>query len=242
MERRINYLNWVEFKQLVPKKITTVIFPIGTMEAHGIIPIGTDNIIPEEISIHIAEKINALIAPTLNYGITHTLLPYPGSMTLSEKTFEKVVEEIAFSLSNNGFETIIFMNGHGGHFDELKRVSYKLWKEKKVKSITIHWWILTVDLVKKIWGEAGGHAGLDETAMIYAINKKLIKKEYLKKEMAVLRKPGIDSVPFPGPIILYKKGEGFPKLDKRCKTFFDASIKLLTREIKAVLKGFKQSV
>ncbi|OQX50453.1 MAG: hypothetical protein B5M53_12490, partial [Candidatus Cloacimonas sp. 4484_209] len=160
--------NWLEFKRLVPQKVTTVILPIGTMEAHGIIPIGTDNIIPEEISIHIAEKINALIAPTLSYGITHTLLPYPGSMTLSEETFEKVVEEIAFSLSNNGFETIIFMNGHGGHFDELKT--------------------------------------------------------------------------FPGPIILYKKGEGFPKLDKRCKTFFDESIKLLTKEIKAVLKGFKQSV
>jgi len=242
MERRINFLNWLEFKRLVPQKVTTVILPIGTMEAHGIIPIGTDNIIPEEISIHIAEKINALIAPTLSYGITHTLLPYPGSMTLSEETFEKVVEEIAFSLSNNGFETIIFMNGHGGHFDELKRVSYKLWKEKKVKSVTIHWWILTADLVKRIWGEAGGHAGLDETAMIYAIDKKLVKKEYLKKEMAVLRKPGIDSVPFPGPIILYKKGEGFPKLDKRCKTFFDESIRLLTKEIKAVLKGFKQSV
>jgi len=237
MERRINFMNWLDFKKLVPQKIDTVIFPIGTIEAHGIIPLGTDNIIPEELSLRISEKLNTLVAPTLNYGITHTLLPYPGSITLSEETFERVVSEIAFSLADNGFKTIIFFNGHGGHFDELKNVSYKLWKEKKTKSIVVHWWILTAELVKEIWGETGGHAGLDETAMIYAIDKKLVKKEYLKEEMAVLRKPGLDAVPFPGPIILYKKGEGYPKLDKRCKAFFDESLKLLGREITSALEG-----
>jgi len=237
MERRINYMNWLDFKKLVPEKVDKVIFPIGTIEAHGIIPLGTDNIIPEEISLKVADKIDAIVAPTLNFGITHTLLPYPGSITLSEETFEKVVTEIAFSLSDNGFKTIIFLNGHGGHFDELKRVSYKLWKEKKTKSIVVHWWILTTELTKKIWGETGGHAGLDETAMIYAIDRKLVKKNYLRKELAVLRKPGLDTVPFPGPIILYEKGEGYPKLDKRCDTFFSESVKLITKEIKSALKG-----
>jgi creatinine amidohydrolase len=235
----MQYMNWIDFKKLIPKKVKTVIFPIGTMEAHGIIPLGTDNIIPEHIAEGIAETINAVIAPTLSYGITHSLLPYPGSITLNERTFVKVVQEIAFGLADNGFETVIFLNGHGGHIEELKRVAHDLWQEKKTQSIILHWWFLTDQLVKGIWGETGGHAGLDETAMIYAIDKGLVKAKYLKKELAQLRKPGLHPTPFPGSIILYKEGEGFPKLDNRCKKFFDESIKLIARELNATLQAFE---
>ena len=240
MERRIQYINWIDFKKLVPKNIDSVIFPIGTIEAHGIIPLGTDNIIPEAISEQVAGKIDALIAPPLNYGITRSLLPYPGSITLNEDTFENVVTEIAFGLADNKFKTIIFLNGHGGHTEELKRVSLSLWKEKKTRSIVIHWWFLTEELTKKIWKEEGGHAGLDETAMVFATDKKLVKKGYLKKNLAAEYKPGLRAMPFPGSIILYKKGEGFPKLDKRCVTFFNESVKLIIKEIKNVLKKWKK--
>jgi creatinine amidohydrolase len=234
----MQYMNWIDFKKLIPKRIKTVILPIGTIEAHGVIPLGTDNIIPERIALEIAEKIDAVIAPTLNYGITRSLLPYPGSITLRENTFLRVVKEIAAGLADNAFETVIFLNGHGGHIEELKHVVHRLWQDKKVKSIIIHWWFLTEQLVKKIWGESGGHAGLDETAMIYAIDKSLVKKRYLKKDLAMLRKPGFRPTPFPAPIILYKEGEGFPKLDKRCRKFFDESVKLIAKEIKATLKSF----
>jgi creatinine amidohydrolase len=239
MERRIQYMNWIDFKKLVPQKIDTVIFPIGTIEAHGIIPLGTDNIIPEEISQKVAVKIDALIAPTFNYGITHSLLPYPGSLTLNAETFENAVTEIAYGLAENKFKTVIFLNGHGGHLDELKRVSLSLWKEKSTKSIVIHWWFLTEELTKKVWKQEGGHAGLDETAMIYATDKRLVKKGYLKKDMAAVYKPGLKPMPFHGSIILYKKGEGFPKLDKRCDTFFNESVKLITKEIKEVMRKWK---
>ncbi len=231
-------MNWIDFKKLIPKRIKNVIFPIGTIEAHGVIPLGTDNIIPECIALEIAEKINAVIAPTLNYGITRSLLPYPGSMSLKERTFVRVVQEIATGLADNDFETVIFLNGHGGHIEELKRVAHDLWQEKKTKSIIVHWWFLTEQLVQNIWGETGGHAGLDETAMIYAIDKGLVKKKYLKKELAMLRKPGFRPTPFPGSIILYKEGEGFPKLDNRCRKFFDESVRLIAKEIRATLKAF----
>lgn len=238
MERRLQYMNWIDFKKLIPKRIKTVILPIGTIEAHGVIPLGTDNIIPEHLALEIAEKIDAVIAPTLNYGITRSLLPYPGSISLKESTFEKVVQEIAIGLADNGLETVIFMNGHGGHIEELKRVAHKLWQKRKKKSIIIHWWFLTEQLVIKIWGETGGHAGLDETAMVYAIDKQLVKSKYLKKELAMLRIPGLRPTPFPAPIILYKEGEGFPRLDKRCREFFDESVKLITKQIKTTLKAF----
>ena len=43
-------LNWMEFEKLVPEKYDTAIVPVGTIEAHGVSPLGTDNLIPEEIA------------------------------------------------------------------------------------------------------------------------------------------------------------------------------------------------
>ena len=78
MERELQRLNWQTVRDLVPEKTTTVILPVGTLEAHGSACLGTDNIIPETIARDIAERINALIAPTVNHGVTKSLLGYPG--------------------------------------------------------------------------------------------------------------------------------------------------------------------
>jgi creatinine amidohydrolase len=80
--RKLEELNWMEFKRLVPKKTDVVLLPIGTIEAHGVTGLGTDNQIPSSIAERIAEPVNALIAPAVNYGITKSLLPYPGSVTV----------------------------------------------------------------------------------------------------------------------------------------------------------------
>ena len=88
MERQFQRLSWKHIKDLVPGKIDTLIFPVGTVEAHGCMALGTDNFIPESIANHLADKINALIAPTVNYGITRSLYGYPGSITITENNFK----------------------------------------------------------------------------------------------------------------------------------------------------------
>ncbi|RME29732.1 MAG: creatininase family protein, partial [Candidatus Zixiibacteriota bacterium] len=49
MERELQRLNWLTVQKLVPKEINTVIFPVGTVEAHGSSCLGTDNFIPETL-------------------------------------------------------------------------------------------------------------------------------------------------------------------------------------------------
>ena len=85
-------INWAEFGKLVPDKYDTVIIPVGTIEAHGVSPLGTDNLIPMEIASRIAGDLNAIIAPAVNYGVTSTLLAYPGSVTVSSETFQKYMK------------------------------------------------------------------------------------------------------------------------------------------------------
>jgi len=213
MQREIQRLTWKDIKKLVPGEIDTVILPVGTVEAHGAAALGTDNIIPESISAYVADKINALVAPTVNYGITKSLYGYPGSMTISPTNFKNYIDDILKSLYDVGFKKVIIMNGHGGNNSALKDAAHGFYATYKVKTAVIHWWEMCESLTVEHYGEQGGHAGLNETAMVQAIDESLVDKSLYDKEMAYYFRPGADVYPVPGSILLYKENEGYPDFD-----------------------------
>lgn len=240
MRRNILELNWIEFKEIVPKKIDKVLVPVGTIEAHGIIPLGTDILIPEKISERIGKPLNMLIAPTINYGITRSLLPYPGSMTVSSKSFLDYTYEVCAGLADNGFKQIFIINGHGGQTDELKTIVRKLWDDKRIYSAAISWWLLCEDIVQEIYGESGGHAGLDETSIILAIDEKLVQRKRLRKVKGRLFRNGVVAHPFPSSLILYKEGEGMPVFDReKADAFLSKVADKVKKAIREVMEGWK---
>ncbi len=240
MRRKILELNWMEFKEVVPKRMNKVLLPTGTIEAHSIIPLGTDILIPEKISEMIAKPLNMLIAPTINYGITRSLLPYPGSMTVSPKTFLDYTYEICAGLSDNGFKQIFIINGHGGQVDELKTTIRRLWDEKRVFAAAISWWLLCEDIIQEIYGELGGHGGLDETAAVLAIDEKLVQRKRLRKVKARGFKSGVIAHPFPSSLILYKEGEGMPVFGKeKADAFLSKVADKVKKTIMEITTGWK---
>src|SRR4051812_15072704 len=68
--REMERINWMEFKAVVPSKINTVLLSTGTLEPHGVINNGADNTAPFALAKHISKRVNAMVAPTLPYGIT----------------------------------------------------------------------------------------------------------------------------------------------------------------------------
>ncbi len=241
MPFKLENMNWMEFGELVPDKINTVILPVGTIEAHGVTNLGTDVTIPVFIAEKIADDLNAIIAPPIYYGITRTLYSYPGSLTVSSPVFESYLTEIMLSLADKGFSRVLVINGHGGHIDELKNVALKIHREKKVKVAVIHWWILCGELIKKFFGETGGHAGLDENAAVLAINKDLVKKRRYKKDMVYLYKNGIYSLPGPGSIIIDKEGEGYPDFDeKKAKAYMNKVVKKIKDDVLEIFEKWEK--
>ena len=184
MERVYNRLHWKRVKELVPDKIDTLIFPVGTVEAHGAMALGTDDYIPESMATYLADRIDALVAPTVNYGITRSLYGYPGSVTVSEASFKSYIRDILESFSHMGFRKIILLNGHGGNNASLKEVAQVYFYEYKVKIAVIHWWELIRELVKEFYGEAGGHAAIDETALVQAIDPALVDNAMYNENLA----------------------------------------------------------
>ena len=212
--RLMDDLNWMEFRQIVPAKTKTVIVTVGTLEPHGVINNGADNTAPVALARAIADDVNALIAPHIPYGVTGSLAPYPGALHVPEDAFRAYVRAVLEGMAKNGFKNIIVMNGHGGaQAGILNQVCAELALARSVNTLVINWWSAAGEVTFEVFGTDGGHAGVNETAFIQAINPKLVHKElYTGKDMATPNPaPGSwSAVPFPSAITLYKPGEGWP--------------------------------
>ena len=91
----------------------TVIIPYGLSEQHGAhLPLDTDVRNAEYVSAKLAEKLDCLIAPTLNYTFSGGMLP--GTINVKPTTFCNLVGEIIESLYVQGFRNFVIIPGHGG--------------------------------------------------------------------------------------------------------------------------------
>lgn len=232
-------LTWQSFEELVPEHIQRVLVPVGTMEAHGVLPLGTDTLIPDRLAARLAEPLDALIAPTIPYGLTSSLLAYPGSMTLEKETFEDMVYEIGAELERNGFRQILFLNGHGGQTDELRHVVGELHRDADVAAMVVEWWPLGSEACREVFGKAGGHAGVDETAAVTALAPGLVEPERMDEALSYKVRPGLIARPAPGTILHFGDDEGEPVFDAaKAKKYTDAMVDSVLAAINEALEGW----
>jgi creatinine amidohydrolase len=223
--REMERINWLEFGEWVPAKINTVLLPLGTMEAHGVIANGTDIIAPLAMARALAAEVNAMIAPVVPYGFTGILDAYPGGLTIPEDIYRAYVRAVLVGLAGNKFRNLILLNGHGGGQTAiLSALAQEVGRETKTRILAVNWWSYCSDVVQEVYGEDGGHAGNTETAYMLAVDPALVQKErYTGPEMATaIPKPNTWSAyPFPSSILLYQEGEGLPVFDsEKAKTYF----------------------
>lgn len=216
--REMERINWMEFRNVVPSKVNTVLLPTGTLEPHGVVNNGADNTAPYAMAKNIAVRTNAMIAPTLPYGMTGSMADYPGAFQISEAAYRPFVKQIIEGLAKNGFKNIIILNGHGGSQTAvLNSVAAEVSAERKVRTLVINWWSFASDVTKEVFGEDGGHAGWNETAYVQAVDPTLVHPDKYKPEMATAY-PATgtwSAAPFPSSIGLYQKGQGYPKFDQK---------------------------
>ncbi len=214
--RELSSINWMEFRDLVPKKIETVLVPLGTLEAHGVTGNGTDITAPVAISKAMAERVNALVAPVVSYGITGRLDAFAGEFTISDEAYRAYVGDVLRGMARIGFKNIILINGHGGQSAVLADLAEKIGREKNVRILSIDWWSYCSDVTYRTFNEDGGHAGWNETAMIQAIDRAQVRQDLYDDSLALPRQTAgtWSAYPFPASIILYQPKQGYVKFDQ----------------------------
>lgn len=171
-----------------------VILPMGATEAHGQhLPVWTDSITPYELAKRVSARTGALVLPPLNYGFCYTLRPWSGTLSLRSETFAANIRDITRELVRNGFDRILYMNGHGANATIAGHVLKELADEfngapviggagkgarmhgaHKGKAGTcpsftacvVSWW--NISELDKVCGETG-HADENEESMVMAL-------------------------------------------------------------------------
>ena len=146
--RELERINWMEFREVVPKRIDTVLVPLGTLEPHGVTANGADIIAPQAIARAIASRTNALIAPVIPYGITGSMDAYPGRVHHSRRRRTgPYVKAVLLGLAKNHFKNIILINGHGGpQTAVLNALGVEVGRETGVRTLVVNWWSYCSDI------------------------------------------------------------------------------------------------
>jgi len=176
---------WMRLAKVVPEITDRVILSIGTVEAHGAVAIGADNVIPNNLAEMIWDKCDALIAPPINHGYTgRSISQFPGSITVREKIFEEYTYDVLKDLVRTGFRNILIINGHGGNTEPAKRAMTRLHVETGAHFMVVEWWKIAFNVVNEVYGakaQQSGHGDMEEAALVMAYDPDLVDREMYEK-------------------------------------------------------------
>lgn len=199
---QVQNLKWHEYA--AEAKDGLIILPTGSTEQHAYhLPICVDFLLAERFSLQLAERVNAWVAPTVNYGYKSQPSSgggplFPGTVDLQHDTMVRLIHDILKELRDDGWKKILILNAHFENTSALMEAADILTRyqtEEFPKIIVTAWYDhVTDDVIPTVWNEvpfkgwALEHAAILETsAMLYYAPELVDESAYLEE--------GLDSLP-----------------------------------------------
>ena len=192
---------WTEVRDAIRAGWTTVLVPTGGTEQNGPhMAIGKHNVIVRWAAEQIARRRGrTLVAPVLAYVPEGALEPptghmrFPGTITLPEPHFRRVLEYAARSLRHAGFRDVVLLGDSGDNQAGQQAVAAALTREWAGSGARVHqageYYRAGADPQGAFarWlrdqGERapdnGRHAGLADTSMLLAVEPRLVRQDRL---------------------------------------------------------------
>ena len=178
------------------------LIPVPSLEQHGLhAPIGTDYFSGVERAKLIAQRTDILVAPVLLIGQAPYHMDFPGTISLSAETMQKVYFEAAQSLIRHGFRRFLFLNSHTGNQYVTRFVIDRINQETEAVAVDLGDGVSAMAPRSSGGAEAPGsssvprapglfdrHAGVAETAGALYLFPSLVQLD--KAQRATLTFPG----------------------------------------------------
>ena len=185
---RLGEYSWPEIRELLERDPIAII-PVGAFEQHGLhLPVMVDAHLVGTVAEAAARQTTSadrpvVVTPVVWTGYSPHHLDFPGTVTLDDTTFSKLVGQIVESLAGHGFRRILILNGHGGNANLLKNLVQTLRYESGIKAVFASYWDFALkELADWRESESGGimHACEMETSLMLASRPDLAKLELAK--------------------------------------------------------------
>jgi creatinine amidohydrolase len=206
----LDKLTWPEVEAELRGGRNTVVIAFGATEQHGLhLPLATDALLGDQFARRLAERLDAFVAPTVRVGCSSHHLAFPGTLSISDKTFHAIVADLVSCLAGGGFERIVLIPTHGGNFAPLAAAVEQLPPDhrKRVVAITdLGVFLRIAQLGEREFGvplpDGGLHAGEWETSLMLAVHPELVHMDRAQPgfvgdpqdSIASLFDSGVDSI------------------------------------------------
>lgn len=191
-------MTWVELRDQIGAGKTTAIVPIGGTEQNGpFMALGKHNVRVEILARRIAAGLgNAIVAPVVSYVPEGGYAPptshmrFPGTLTIPDDVFEKMLVSIGQSLKVHGFRDVVFLGDHGGYKKSVQRAAAQLnkaWAGGEARAIVPDAYYQMssegFNAMLRASGHAdneiGTHAALADTALQLAVAPETVRLQQL---------------------------------------------------------------
>ncbi len=130
----VEEMTWMEVRDALAAGKTTVIVPTGGVEQNGpYLATGKHDYILRATTEAIARKLgNALVAPIVPFVPEGDIDPptqhmkYPGTISLTEETYERLLTDVCASFRTHGFRHVVLIGDSGGNQKGMKEVADRL--------------------------------------------------------------------------------------------------------------------
>jgi creatinine amidohydrolase len=184
---RMEEMTWPAIRDAVAAGYSTVIAAVGSTEQHGPhLPTMTDARIGDAVAERVARRLkNALVARTIDVGVSEHHLAFAGTISLKPATLEAVIGDYVDSLARTGFRRILLLPTHGANFPVVAAAIEKA--PAAHPGVTVGGFtdlFAFVRLLNEASAEhgvsaeaSGAHAGESETSIMMALEPGLVAHE-----------------------------------------------------------------
>jgi creatinine amidohydrolase/Fe(II)-dependent formamide hydrolase-like protein len=124
---KLEDLSSSELRRAIESGLATAVVPFGSVEGHGgHLPLGSDALLADFVGEAVAERLDAVLAPTVRVGCAAAHMQESGTLSMPPDTLRDVSLHVAQSLITHGFRVIVLVSTHGGNQAVLEEVARQL--------------------------------------------------------------------------------------------------------------------
>ncbi len=175
---------WKEAGEALARGVVAIL-PIGSTEAHGPhLPLATDVIISEEMSLRAAEKLRAqgletMVMPAIAYSVTDFSAEFSGTISIKKETAAALIRDVCVSLYKQGARLIVIANSHlepehvASINEAIERVKQETGRAVAFPDKRRRRWAQTLT---EEFRRGDCHAGSYETSLVMAARPELVRE------------------------------------------------------------------